>query len=80
MRRLIKTIRNILPLTLAAIVVIAAAAMSSAVSAQRTKSGVQQPTSKAGKCAKANGGVYDAQRNGWFTLDWLNYKKCMSGQ
>ena len=54
------------------------ASIPAAVYAQRSKSGVQQPTSKAGKCAKANGGVYDAQRNGWYTLDLLNYRKCMS--
>jgi hypothetical protein len=70
--------KNSLGLMLAATVFIAATPMSSAAYAQRTKSGVQQPTTKAGKCAKANGGVYDAQRNGWYTLDQLNYRKCMS--
>ena len=60
---------------------IAAALMSTAVYAQNSKSGVPQaPTTKDGKCAKANGGVYDARRNGWYTRDLLNYKKCMSGQ
>lgn len=63
-------------LALAALLTIATA--PAAAQAQRVKSGVQQPTSKAGKCAKANGGVYDAQRNGWYTLDLLNYNKCMS--
>jgi len=63
-------------LALAAVFTIASA--PAAAQAQRTKSGVQQPTSKAGKCAKANGGVYDARRNGWYTLDLLNYNKCMS--
>lgn len=63
-------------LALAAVLTIASA--PAAAQAQRIKSGVQQPTSKAGKCAKANGGVYDAQRNGWYTLDLLNYNKCMS--
>ena len=65
---------------LASTAFITIALLPAAVSAQRTKSGVQQPTTKAGKCAKANGGVYDAQRNGWYTLDQLAYRKCMSGQ
>jgi hypothetical protein len=38
-----------------------------------------EPTTKAGKCAKANGGTWNARRNGWYTNDRLNYNKCMSG-
>jgi hypothetical protein len=56
-----------------------AALVSAAAYAQ--KSGVPQaPTTKDGRCAKANGGVWNARRNGWYTRDLLNYKKCMSGQ
>jgi len=49
--------------------------------AQNSNSGMpRDPTTKAGKCAKANGGVWNAGRNGWYTRDRLNYNKCMSGQ
>jgi hypothetical protein len=66
---------------LAATALSATPLMSAVASAQGSKSGVPQaPTTKDGKCAKANGGVYDARRNGWYTRDLLNYKKCMSGQ
>jgi hypothetical protein len=62
-------------------VLIATALMPGVASTQGSKSGMPQaPTTKDGKCAKANGGVYDAKRNGWYTRDLLNYKKCMSGQ
>jgi hypothetical protein len=54
---------------------------SGAAHAQASKSGMpQSPTTKDGKCAKANGGTWNAKRNGWYTKDRLNYNKCMSGQ
>lgn len=59
---------------LAATTVIPAAAQNSNTSMPR------EPTTKDGKCAKANGGTWNARRNGWYTRDLLNYKKCMSGQ
>jgi hypothetical protein len=72
---------NSLQWSLATTAVITAALMPAAAYAQSSRSGMPQaPTIKAGKCAKANGGVYDARRNGWYTRDLLNYKKCMSGQ
>jgi hypothetical protein len=58
---------------LAAATVVPASAQNSDTSTPR------EPTTKAGKCAKANGGIWNARRNGWYTRDHLNYKKCMSG-
>ena len=46
--------------------------------AARDTSTPSPPTTKAGKCAKANGGYWVPERNGWFTLDLLNYRKCMA--
>jgi hypothetical protein len=59
---------------LAAATALPAAAQSSNTGAPR------EPTTKDGRCAKANGGTWNARRNGWYTRDLLNYKKCMSGQ
>ena len=71
--------RTSLRWAVAATTLSATALMPGVASAQGSKSGVPQaPTTKDGKCAKANGGVYDAKRNGWYTQDLLNYKKCMS--
>ena len=37
----------------------------------------REPTTKAGKCAKANGGRWVPNR-GWYTTDSIGYKKCMA--
>jgi hypothetical protein len=45
--------------------------------AQNSNTGMpREPTTKAGKCAKANGGNWVPNR-GWYTRDRLGYQKCM---
>jgi hypothetical protein len=47
--------------------------------AQNSNTGMpREPTTKAGKCAKANGGTWTPSRGGWYTRDRLGYQKCMS--
>jgi hypothetical protein len=49
--------------------------------AQNAANGMpREPTTKEGRCAKANGGTWNAGRNGWYTRDRLNYNKCLRGQ
>ncbi len=62
------------------VVFLATIALSAPSAAQNANSGTpREPTTKDGKCAKANGGTWNARRNGWYTTDRLNYNKCMSG-
>jgi hypothetical protein len=45
---------------------------------QNANSGMpREPTTKAGKCAKANGGNWVPNR-GWYTRDRIGYQKCMA--
>jgi hypothetical protein len=47
--------------------------------AQNPNTGMpREPTTKAGKCAKANGGTWVHNR-GWYTRDRLGYQKCLRG-
>jgi hypothetical protein len=63
------------------IVFLSTIALTAPSVAQNSKNAMpREPTTKDGKCAKANGGTWNAKRNGWYTKDRLNYNKCMSGQ
>ena len=63
------------------VVFLATIALTAPSIAQNANNGMpREPTTKEGKCAKANGGTWNARRNGWYTRDRLNYNKCLSGQ
>jgi hypothetical protein len=64
---------------LLSIVFLSTIALTAPSVAQNANTGMpSEPTTKAGKCAKANGGTWNARRNGWYTRDRLNYNKCMA--
>jgi hypothetical protein len=74
-------LKNLFRALLASASLIAWAATAAVpAAAQNSNTAVpREPTTKDGKCAKANGGTWNARRNGWYTNDRLNYNKCMSG-
>ena len=64
---------------LLSVVFLSTVALTAPSVAQNANSGMpRDPTTKAGKCAKAHGGTWNARRNGWYTRDRLNYNKCMA--
>jgi hypothetical protein len=61
------------------IVFVSVTALTAPSIAQNANTGMpREPTTKAGKCAKANGGVWTPNR-GWYTRDRIGYQKCMAG-
>ncbi|MGH6712540.1 MAG: hypothetical protein ACREEK_26705 [Bradyrhizobium sp.] len=66
--------RNIFLLSVVFLSMIALTAPS--VAQTRDSNTPREPTTKAGKCAKANGGNWVPNR-GWYTRDSIAYKKCM---